>query len=257
MNIFEQYGIKEVADVIFYEILADGTEKPALYLDTLKASTIEQTATQTDAKGGKGNPPLISWDYGKEITVNLEDALFSMKSMSMLYSNKEAVKISGDSTPVTINLTEEVVTGADGEVSLTMLSDDGVPENLFAHDAETGEDAIVEFDSGTDKVTIGTEANKKYRIFYTEQKKDPGGAVEITISAGTFPGTYKVTGTTYARSLKTGADEYFQFEIPRAKMGAEVTLTMEAEGDPSVFNMPLKVLRPADGKMMFLKKFTL
>jgi len=71
-NIFEKYGIKEVADVTFYAIGSDGRPTvPVLYLDTLKVSTIEQTAESTDATGGKGNAPLITWDYGKEINVTL------------------------------------------------------------------------------------------------------------------------------------------------------------------------------------------
>ena len=77
-NILERYGIKEVADVTFYEIADNGEPAaPVLYLDTLKVSTIEQTAENTSARGGKGNPELVSWDYGKEITLTLEDALFS------------------------------------------------------------------------------------------------------------------------------------------------------------------------------------
>lgn len=49
--------------VTFYEINTDGSiGKPVLYLDTLKVSTIEQTAEQAEARGGKGNPPLIIWD---------------------------------------------------------------------------------------------------------------------------------------------------------------------------------------------------
>ena len=55
-NIFEKYGIKEVADVVFYDTV---TNKPVLFLDTLKVSTIEQTAEQVSARGGKGNPELI------------------------------------------------------------------------------------------------------------------------------------------------------------------------------------------------------
>ena len=72
-SILDRYGIKEVADVTFYEIKDDGTPgKPVLFLDTLKVSTIEQTAETADARGGKGNPKLITWDYGKEITVTIE-----------------------------------------------------------------------------------------------------------------------------------------------------------------------------------------
>ena len=52
-------------------------------------------------------------------------------------------------------------------------------------------------------------------------------------------------------------DEMFQFIIPKAKVTSENTITLEAEGDPSVFNMNLKVLRPADGVMMRLVKYEL
>ena len=40
-------------------------------------------------------------------------------------------------------------------------------------------------------------------------------------------------------------------------MQSEVTLTMEAEGDPSTFNMNLKVLRPESGEMMKLVKYSI
>ena len=77
-NILDRYGIKEVADVTFYELSNAGLPThPVLYLDTLKVSTIEQTAEEAEARGGKGNAALIAWDYGKEINVTLEDALFS------------------------------------------------------------------------------------------------------------------------------------------------------------------------------------
>lgn len=67
-SILDRYGIKEVADVTFYEIKADGTAgKPVLFLDTLKVSTIEQTAETADARGGKGNPKLITWDLTTSI----------------------------------------------------------------------------------------------------------------------------------------------------------------------------------------------
>lgn len=96
MNIFEQYGIKEVADVTLYAIELDENDEeiyiPVLYLDTLKISSVEQTAEQTSARGGLGNPHLITWDYGKEIAVNLEDALYTPASMSMLWGGKYASK---------------------------------------------------------------------------------------------------------------------------------------------------------------------
>lgn len=54
-GLLDKFGIKEVADVVFYEIGADGKPaQPVLYLDTLKVSTIEQTAENVAARGGKG-----------------------------------------------------------------------------------------------------------------------------------------------------------------------------------------------------------
>ena len=86
-------------------------------------------------------------------------------------------------------------------------------------------------------------------------------AVEVTISPDTFPGTYRVVGDTFMRSEKTGKDEAFQFIINKAKVASEVTLTLEAEGDPTTFEMTLNVLRSTndtgENEMMKLVRYTL
>lgn len=59
VNIFEKYGIKEVANV-YFEALADDAASQVykgdivLWLDSLKVSTIETTAETADARGGWG-----------------------------------------------------------------------------------------------------------------------------------------------------------------------------------------------------------
>lgn len=63
-----------------------------MYLDTLKVSTLEQTADQTSARGGKGNPELITWDFGKEISLSLEDALYTPASQSLMWGGKFGIK---------------------------------------------------------------------------------------------------------------------------------------------------------------------
>lgn len=91
MNIFDQYGIKEVADVTLYSIhkKKDGSGDvyyvPALYIDTLKMSSVEKTAENVWAQGGLGNARLICWDYGKQINVTLEDALCTPASLGMCW----------------------------------------------------------------------------------------------------------------------------------------------------------------------------
>lgn len=170
-----RYGIKEVADVKFYPVggvSVDGdggvtaTKTPVLELETLKVSNIEFTGEQSEARGGKGNPPLIIWDYGREINVTLEDALLSVEMLNIMFG--EAGTVDG----------------------------------------------------------------------------------HVVISANSFPGTYAVVGKTFARDTD-GKDHLFTFYIPKAKIQSENTITMEAEGDPTVFNMSLRVLADG-GKMMEL-----
>lgn len=43
-----------------------------------------------------------------------------------------------------------------------------------------------------------------------------------------------IVGDTFARNETTGKDEYFQFIVPKGKVVSENTITLEAEGDPSV-----------------------
>ena len=166
----KKFGIKEVADVGFYTVgtvsvneetgAVTATAAPVLTFDTLKVSTLEMTAEQSEARGGKGNPPLIIWDYGREVNVTLEDALMSMDCLNAMF---------GDTTANNV----------------------------------------------------------------------------ITVNANKFPGTYAVVGMTYARD-EDGIDHVFTFYIPKAKIQSENTITMEAEGDPTVFNMSLRVLRGND-----------
>lgn len=96
MNIFQEYGIREIADVCLYSIQLDENDNeiyvPVLYMDTLKVSTVEESTQSTSAQGGIGNPKLITWDYGKDITVNLQDALFTPASSSMNWAGKLEAK---------------------------------------------------------------------------------------------------------------------------------------------------------------------
>ena len=260
-----KYGIKEVADVTFYHLNSAGKpDYPVLYLDTLKVSTIEQTAEQTEARGGKGNPPLIIWDYGKEINVTLEDALFSAKSMAIMFGNG-SVKNPAAVTTGGTNYSQGLIMRTEEFVPSTAVTTPTNPESLvaggWASQLEVGGKLYDKINpkiytalGSASEVTTTLSANTKYFLTYDLAIKEAG---VIEIGASTFPGTYYVTGDTYARSAASGEDEFFQFIIPKAKMNAENTITLEAEGDPTVFNMSLRVMRPDDGVMMKLVKYDL
>lgn len=175
------YGLKEVADVRFYSIATNtqtistasfytdansneyygyaSASTPDFLFDSLKVSNIEVSSEETSARGGKGNPELISWSYGKEVTLTIEDALFNLETLDLIFGAKE------------------------------------------------------------DSVTSS-----------------------ITIDANTFPGLYTICGSTVMRSYTSGKDEPFGFIIPKGKINVGGTLTMEAEGDPSTFEMTIKAM---------------
>ena len=164
------FGIKEVADVEFFPITEGGTasDTAELSFETLKVSNLEFTSEEAFARGGKGNPKLVTWDYNREATLTLQDALLSMETLGMIFGDKNA---------------------------------------------------------SANKVTIGEDS---------------------------YPGYYKIVGTTYARGMD-GKEKEFKFTIGKAKISSNVTLTMEAEGDPTVFDMTITVLKPASGDYMTLE----
>ena len=111
----QKFGIKEVADVAFYEqgavkydsttgkvVATEGTATPVLKFTTLKTSGLEFTGETTEARGGKGNAVLMSWDHSREATLTLEDALLSADSLATMLSNKKA-ELVGDNTVISIN----------------------------------------------------------------------------------------------------------------------------------------------------------
>ena len=87
MNILDQYGIREVADVTLFSIhkKKDGSGSvyyvPALYLDTLKVSTTDKTGENTWAKGGAGNGKFY---YGKTIYVYYSSGTFDKDAWDFL-----------------------------------------------------------------------------------------------------------------------------------------------------------------------------
>jgi hypothetical protein len=244
-SILDRYGIKEVADVTFYEINEDGTPgKPVLFLDTLKVSTIEQTAEQVDARGGKGNPKLITWDYGKEISVNIEDALFSPKSMAIMLGDGTVTQGSGGKILKTCvvrmgatasgyvkamndYIVADVYDETEGSKRVKLYLGDGAtaPAGEVLIDGQllfqnVDKNAALYDEDGT--LLDSDFSESKLKALYQTGRADASGIYSghkfmftywvaattktITVSGDSFPGTYYIQGDTYSRSDVTGKD---------------------------------------------------
>jgi hypothetical protein len=287
MSLFDRYGIKEVADVTFYALDDYGNvAQPVLYLDTLKVSTVEQTAENSDARGGKGNTALMTWDYGKEITVNLEDALFSNRSLEVMYEGKVLTKSgkvrrtkfvnfkndfmlcdpsqsSPDYEVMTAVLPAEIGEWKMGPNDHVLIAHHELNETMWGRASIVVNDVEIPLNREISRDTLiaagfasEVEANGDIELpkgLYMVTMEWDQDRNEIEISSNSFPGTYYVTGETFARNEQTGEDEIFQLVFPKVKVLSESnTITMEADGDPTVFNMSLKVLKSKNAPMMSL-----
>lgn len=204
---------------------------PVLFLDTLKVSTLEQTAEEVYAQGGHGNGRLIGWDFNKEITLTMQDALFTPASMSAIFGSYEGNDFrKGVKETKSIDRMEKVT--AKRSFIVPAGNSNGTPS-----EADKTAQAVFYDPNTMEPYPDGTPIAEG-EIFYkwTRSIAYEGQSIgkTIEISADKFPGTYKVVGETYVRSKDTGDDERFQFVVPQAKMTSEQTITLEADGDPAV-----------------------
>lgn len=250
VNILEKYGIKEVCDFTFYHINEETgkPDYPVLFLDTLKVSTVEQTADQVQAKGGKGNATLLEWDTNKEITVTLEDALFSAKSLAIMFADGAVAVHESNATDSANYLIMRTHT-----FTAAASSASGAPASTVVINGKEYQKVNAKYFTADGTAVEAENLQKDVEYFETYDVNASSACIDI--NADSFPGTYYCVGDTYVRSQKTGADKFFQFVIPKAKVQSSNTITLEADGDPSTFSMDLKVLRGEDGAMMRLIQY--
>lgn len=222
-----KFAIKEVADVIFFDI---ETGKPVLFFDTLKVSSIENAAESANATGGKGNANLVTWNYGRTATLQMQDALLSMDSLALL---------SGNEVESTTNVTKRERIKADatgkgtiketpvGAISVYKLEDGSMTEEVSGASVAGLE-------------ITGLTADTTYAVFY--EYSAPVGTKTVRFTSDKFPSTYRVVGDTLVRDHTTGKDKVAQFFIPKAQLQAGFTLSMDVE-NVSTFDFNLDILR--------------
>jgi hypothetical protein len=242
----KRYGLKEVANVIFFDI---STNKPAIFFDTLKVSTIENESESAEARGGQGNSKLMSWDFGRTATLTMQDALLSDVSLAMLAGTavkttgikavgRETLTVVSDGAGVKVSLKETPITNS---VTVYKVSG-GIMIDELTGFTVTAKD--VQFAT----IPEGAEVGKQLMVFY-EYEVTAVDASQITFAGNAFPATYKVVGDTVVRD-ENGVDRRMQFHIPKAKLQSTFSLTMDVE-NVSTFDFNLEVLTEAGTQRLY------
>jgi hypothetical protein len=233
----KRYGLKEVANVIFFDI---STNKPAIFFDTLKVSTIENESESAEARGGQGNGRLMSWDFGRSASLTMQDALLSDKSLSLLAGT--TVKTTGIKA-----VGREVLTVSGGSVTLAETPVDGT---VTVYEMQNGImlDEVTAITILDKEITVTGLDGKQVMAFY-EYEVTNVDATQVTFSANQFPATYRVVGDTIVRG-EDGIDRKMQFQIPKAKLQSTFSLTMDVE-NVSTFDFNLEVLVEAGTNKLY------
>jgi hypothetical protein len=118
-----KFGSREIVDVVFRAksklTLGSRTfykNDPVIYFDTLKTSSLEGSSSTVYAQGGRGNARLIAWDGDRTLTLNMEDALLTPESFTVLAG--ASLNAASEDKPIYVHATSQVEATTDDTVIL-------------------------------------------------------------------------------------------------------------------------------------------
>lgn len=255
----DKFGVKEVLDVTFYDTV---TKKPVLFCDTLKLSTMDVKASQSFARGGKGNPKLLIWDFDKEISMAISDALMSPKSFQLLSGNAvttgvQKIYMRQDTEwvadTVDIQLMNDkgslypLTATSGGAITLAFTPNEVVADIIVYDAADDGGTPLVAGTLVSKVLTNVAWASKKLVVYYSVNQT---GVQTYLITASNFPSSYMIVGDTVIKNARTGKDESFQLVVNNAKVQSNFKFEFKSDGDPSAFDMNVDILRESNSDKM-------
>lgn len=239
----ERFGVVTVMDATLY----DTTGKPVLFLDTLKMSNLASEGQEKQIKGGKFADTLIVYNYGRTATIEFQDAVISFSTIDKLWGGTlERIPAN-----IIVNKREKIT--AANINTLTTTQTIGTFRALYNETTgleitATGTGTLI---TATGLLAIGTV----YQVFYDYVSVAVGGfnPVQALIKSSSFPKMVKFVGKTFFIEQASGRQIEAEIEIPRLQLSSNFTLTMEAEGDASVFDFKGNALVSGDHELVKIK----
>ncbi len=241
-----KYASVTCADVVLYDLVCGN---PVAKFDTLKLSTVEQTADNNDVQGGKGNPILARIASNRQVNLTIQDAVMSMAYLAVV-TGGEVINSETDSA-IRIQYNEKIKADANGltlrhampagtTLWLAEVSNGIISERKARYDAPKSE-ADVQVIALTDAQWRPSDytitAGKEYQVFYNYDIKDANEAKELTVFSDIFAKTYRFVGDTELYNTSTGRHDALQIEVPRFALDNSYTFELNADGTAAVFDM--------------------
>lgn len=191
---------------------------------------------------GKGNAKLVGFSSNREARITLQDAIFDNLALAMLTGNDI---VTGEQTvskfyravlDATGGFTVPAEMGTvDKVLSIHKLDYDGITP-LEALEVTTDYTIV-----GNDvEIVSGTE-DDRYVIYF--QTTTQPTSKTVTVTSDKFGGTFKLVVDVTVRDEFTGQDFYGQFVAERAKIEDDFSFNFSPDGDPSVLDLPIEILK--------------
>lgn len=259
-----KFGVREICNVAF-KCKADNTkigdrtfmkDELVIYFDTCKTSSLEGSATDVYAQGGRGNPKLVTWSGEKEMKFTFEDALISPLGLSILvganlttsedYYHHVLLKgrAAGESGSATIDISDEItdLAGADAKLCDGKTGSDKAATPKVYETDEAGSEvgtAVTGVTVAENVLSCATFANGKY-YYIDGYVKVSGSSLQIT--ADKFSDYFYIEAETLFRRESDGIDRPAQFVIPKGKVSSNFNIAMANSGDPSTFSFEVTAM---------------
>lgn len=238
-----RWAVRDAAEATFFDIESGNA---IVTLQTLKMSEVQTTGETVYARGGRGNAKLVGFSSNREATVTLQDAIFDNLALAALTGN--------DITTGAKEISKFKVgtLGVGGTIDLGQTPTEIISVHKLDTDNQTNLPAEADVDvSFVDTtVTISSLAEgDMVRVYYKTMTSSDAKTVKVT--SDQFGGTFKLVVDVVVRDANTGQDFFGQFIAKRAKMEDEFSFNFSPEGDPSVLDLPIEILKDPESTDMW------
>lgn len=251
MKISNQWAIRDSGKILFKDV---ATSEIKAIVSSSKTFELNTTSEVVFARGGAGNPKLVSFKGGKETAVTATAALFDNSVFALqlgtdLENGNVILPINNDKSVATLNGSNVEVTPAytvtsDGFYSVVELIDNGLTiATRYELDAvattsaalSTGEYCVV----GGKVILPTADAGKTIGLFYAASVAN---AYNIINASTNFAGEYRIEVEVIVKDAQTAKEYSGLLVFPKAALTDEISLTLSADGDPSVQNIGFDAL---------------
>lgn len=233
----ERFGVVTVMDVTLFDI---DSKVPVLFLDTLKISNITAEGQEKTITGGKYADLLLTYNFGRSMNLEFQDALLSPVSMKQLWGAQQsattsahhyatATAVAADETAGTISIQAKNLAGTNITADLTILSAVNLTTGKVCTFGTPASGVVVVADS---EIAEGDVVRLDYKYVVAAGNN----VAELVLTSSSFPKTVKLVGKTFVLNQENGNQVAFEIEVPKLKLASNFSMTLDAEGDASVFD---------------------